>query len=155
MGWVSLSLRKQSLRQAINDTEMQDIALSRQLRSFQRQSSYDQTIFNNDKTQELRDAKEPLDEMRKNRLSVDDPNYEEWREQYEEAKEDYEAEKLNINDYYDDIMNELEEESSDTESRIVNEQDQLQVQLEAMRQELESVSEAISSDIQSTAIKLS
>lgn len=155
MGWVSLLLRKQSLRESINNTEMQKIALSRQLRSYQRRASYEQTIFNNDKTQELRDAKEPLDALRESRPSVDSDEYKEWQQEYMDAKEDYEAQKVDINDYYDQIMNEMEEESTDEESRITVEQDQLEAQLEHMNQELQSISEAISSDIQSTAIKLS
>ncbi len=156
MGWVSLLLRKQSLRASINETQMQKIALSRQLRSYQRQTSYETTIFNNDKTMELREAKQPLDALREQRPDIKDKDaYQEWQIEYMDAKEDYEAQKVDINDYYDQIMNELEEESTDEETRITTEQDQLEAQLESMNQELQSISEAISSDIQSTAVKLS
>lgn len=155
MGWVSLLLRKQSLRQQINATQLEQMQLSRQLRSYQRESSYQTTIFNNDKADELRAAKEPLDEMRKNRPSVDSDEYKEWQQEYNDAKEDYEAQKVDINDYYDGIMNELEEESTDEETRIQTQQDELSATLEVLNAELQAVSEGISSDIQSTAVKFS
>lgn len=155
MGWVSLLLRKQTLRQSINEHQMQKIALSRQLRSYQRQSSFDETVFNNDKSQELRAAKEPLDALRKKRPNVDSDEYKEWQQKYNDAKEKYESEKIDINDYYDGILNELEEEATDEETRITTEQDELQAQLDNMSQELEALSDAISTDIQNTALKFS
>ncbi len=155
MGWVSLLLRKQTLRQSINEHQMQKIALSRQLRSYQRQSSFDETVFNNDKSQELRAAKEPLDALRKERPNVDSDEYKEWQQEYNDAKEKYESEKIDINDYYDGILNELEEEATDEETRITTEQDELQAQLDNMSQELEALSDAISTDIQNTALKFS
>ena len=156
MGWITLSLRKLTLKAQINDLELQDIKLSRQLRTLHRHLSYDQSVFNNDKKAELSDAKKEYDELRKERQNyqVGTPEYDEWQKRFSDVKEDYEAEKLEINDYYDDILTELEEESTEEETRIQQEQAEIEAQLESSRQELEAINEQISNDIQNSKINL-
>ena len=156
MGWVTLSLRKLSLRAEINALEMRDIQMSRQIRSIQKELSYEQSIFNKSKKEELFAAKQPYLDMREERPDGDDQQaYNEWSVEYSDAQRDYEERKQEINQYYDDMMQELEEEATDEETRLQEEQTVLEAQLEALRAEMETVSEQISSDIDSQKIKLS
>lgn len=155
MGWVALSLRKQSIKAAIADDELRLLQISRNIRSIQRHSGYDQSVFNSQKTQELNDAKEAYDEVRDRRPSVDSDDYAEWKEEFAEAKEDYEAQKVDINDYYDGISEELEQDAQEQQTALEDEQTQVETELQALQAELESVSEAISNDIKSSAIKFS
>ena len=155
MGWISLTLRRQSLQAAIQEHELRDIELSRQTRRVHRQLSYDQSICDADKTSELRAIKESYIAIRDQRPDVSSDEYQEWSQEYANAKEDYEAQKLDINDYYDGINEELETEATDEETRLQDEQTTLEAQLEAMRAELDTVKEQISSDIDSSKISLS
>jgi len=154
MGWVTLTLRKLTLRGEINSFEMRDIQMSRQIRSIQRNLSYEQSIFNNKKKHELADAKKEYLAIRDARPDVKSDEYQTWQLDYNDAREDFEGQKQDINDYYDDIMNELEEAATDEETRLQEEQTSLEAQLEAMKGELESVSESISSDISSSKLNL-
>lgn len=155
MGWVTLTLRKLTLKAEISSAQFQDIQLSRQLRSTQRHLSYDQSVFNSEKKAELRDAKAAYMEIRKNRPDIGSEEYENWKVEYANAQEDYQAQKQDIEDYYDDIMEELEQEAQDEETRIQEEQTTLEAQLQAMQAELESVNDQIKSDIDSSKISLS
>ena len=154
MGWVTLTLRKLTLRAEINSLELRDIQMSRQIRSVQRNLSYEQSVFNNNKKQELSTAKAEYLEIRNNRPEIGSDEYEQWKLDYSQAQEDYNAQKEDINSYYDDIMQELEEAASDEETRLQEEQTTLEAQLEAMRSELDVVSEQISSDIDSSKLNL-
>ncbi len=155
MGWVTLTLRKQTLKSSINTAEFQDIQLSRKLRATQRHLSYDQSIYNADKSQELKDAKSAYTNIKNQRPSVDSTEYEQWKVDYANAQEEYNAQKQDIEDYYDGIMSELEDEAATEENRVQEEQTSLEAQLQAMNAELETVSEQISSDIDAQKIKLS
>ena len=156
MGWVTLALRKQTLQAEINSAEYQDIQLSRDLRRVQRHLSYDQSIYNADKAQELKDAKDGYKTTRDARPSnIDSKEYAEWEVKYKEAQEDYQEHKSQIEDYYDGIQQELEEDASLEEQAIQEEQAQLEAQLQAMRAELETINEQIKSDIDAQKISLS
>ncbi len=154
MSWVTLTLRKLTLRAEINSLELRDIQMSRQIRSIQRNLSYEQSVFNNSKKHELADAKSSYLEIRDNRPETDSEEYADWQLDYSAAREDYEAQKQDINDYYDDILSELEEAATDEETRMQEEQTTVEAQLEAMRGELETVNEQISSDIESSKLNL-
>lgn len=154
MGWISLSLRKLSLKAAISDGEFRDIELSRQVRQNARNLSYEQSIYNADKTQELNDAREAYTAVRKQRPSVDSDGYADWQNKYADAKEDYEREKNDIEDYYDGIMEELEYDATNEEERITEEQSTLEAQLEAWNSELEAINDQISTDIDNSQINL-
>ena len=155
MGWITLTLRKKSLQLNIQEYELRDIELSRQQRRVHRQLSYDQSVCEADRTEELRVSKEKYVAVRNARPSVQSEEYAEWSVEYAIAKEVYEEEKLYINDYYDGINEELETDATDEETRIQDEQTSLEAELEAMRAELETVKEQISSDIDSSKINLS
>ena len=154
MGWVTLTLRKLTLRAEVNSLELRDLQISREIRKNQRNLSYEQSVFNNSKKQELAAAKADYLEIRDQRPDTSSDEYSEWQLDYSAAQEDYQAQKQDINDYYDDIMSELEEAATDEETRLQEEQTTLEAQLEAMRSELESVNEQISSDIDSSKLNL-
>ena len=130
MGWVSLSLRKQTLRAEINAKELRDIQLSREIRAIHRNLSYDQSVYNKDKKRELAAAKEGYMELRnertENNYEYGSDEYNEWYLEYQEAQTDYQEAKVEINEYYDDIMAEIEEEASDREAQLQEEQTQLE-----------------------------
>ena len=167
MGWVTLTLRKKDLKNTISEYELRDIELSRETRSVQRQLAYDQSIFNTDKTQELRKAKAnytavkgdkvelPEDTSNEEAMKAYNTAYEDWKTKYEMAKEDYEAKKVEIEDFYDDQMNEIEQEATDRENDIEQERTTIEAQLQAVRSELESVNDQIKSDIDSSKLTLS
>ena len=167
MGWVTLTLRKKDLKNTISEYELRDIELSRETRSVQRQLAYDQSIFNADKTKELRAAKAnytavkgdkvklPDDTTDKEAMKAYNTAYEDWKTKYDMAKEDYEAKKVEIEDYYDSEMNEIEEEATDRENNIEQERTTIEAQLQAVRSELESVNDQIKSDIDSSKLTLS
>lgn len=153
MGWVSLSLRKLSLRANVSNLELRDIQISRTLRQTQRQLSYEQSIMKNNRSGELRDIKDVYDEIKGDRPEMDSEEYNEWYMEYQQAREDYEFEKNEIQTYYDDQLAMLEDEAADKEALLQQEQTTVEAQLEAARAELEAVSEQISADIEDSAIK--
>ena len=153
MGWVSLSLRKLSLRANVSNLELRDIQISRTLRQTQRQLSYEQSIMKNNRSGELRDIKEVYDEIKGDRPEMDSEEYNEWYMEYQDAREQYEFEKNEIQTYYDDQLAMLEDEAADKEALLQEEQTTVEAQLEAARAELEAVSEQISADIEDSAIK--
>ncbi len=167
MGWVTLTLRKKDLKNTISEYELRDIELSRETRSVQRQLAYEQSIFNADKTKELRAAKAnytavkgqkvelPDDTTDKEAMKAYNTAYDEWKTNYAMAKEDYEAKKVEIEDFYDDQMNEIEQEATDRENDIEQERTTIEAQLQAVRSELESVNDQIKSDIDSSKLTLS
>lgn len=153
MGFGTLLMGSKEERYNVNFGNLNVMQLSRQKTNNSKHLSYEQTIFNNDKSQELREAKEPLDSLRKDRPPVDSDEYKEWQQNYNDAKEDYEAQKVDINDYYDGIMNELEEESTDEETRITTNSDQIQAYVEYASQMQQSEAQGVSSDIQNSTPK--
>lgn len=155
MGWTTLTLRKQNLKADINLYEFQDIQLSRQLRAVSRHLTYDQSVQNAAKTEEVNAAKETYDSVRKQRPDIDSDEYADWKQQYDDAQTDYQAQSQDIKDYYDSVMKDLEDESADEENAIQDEQTSLEAQLQAIREELEVVNEQIKSDISSDKITLS
>lgn len=155
MGWVTLAARKQSLRLSLSGLEMRDLQISRTLRGSQREYAYDQSITKNNKSVELREAKNIFDEIKDDRPEdKQSDEYNEWYMDYQLAKEDYEAEKLDISEIYDDQLAMLEQEASDQESMLQQEQTTVEAQLEAMRAEFDVVKEQISSEIESSAIQI-
>ncbi len=153
MGWVALSLRKQTLKAGIAEEQLRLLQLSREVRSVQRELSTEKSIYQIDKDEELRDAREEFNKVKEARVSTDDPGYGDWRNEYDIAQQEYQEQKLDINEYYDDIFTELEEEAQDKQTALEDEQASVEAQMQAMQAELESVSEQISTDIKNSAIK--
>lgn len=155
MAWICLNLRKQSLLADINSTELRDLQLGRKRRAVHRNKSYDQSVINRSKKLELADAKEAYMALRESKPEdYGSDEYNEWYQSYTEAQEDFNFAKTEINDYYDMILQEMEEEAADEEAIIDEEQTYLEAELEAMTAELESVKERISKDIEQGTIKL-
>lgn len=159
MGWVSLTLRKESIRESIQNGQLDDINLSRKIRQNSRQLSLDQTLAQNEMQRQINAAKDEsgYQELQKQRkdMSVSDPDYENWSKEFSNAQEDFQELKTNIQAEFDIILQNLEEEATDKEQRMSDEQTILEANLEAWNQELQAVSEAISSNIESSKIKLS
>ena len=153
MGWISLSLRKQTLKAGIAQEQLRNLQISREIRSIQRQLSYSQSIYDLDKTNELNAAKDDFNAVKADRPDdINSDAYQEWRQEYDEAKMEYEEAKVEINDYYGDIYNELEQEAQDRQTALEQEQATVEAQMEAMQAELEAVQEQISTEIQNSAI---
>ncbi len=155
MGWVTLTLRKQTLKACISDSQFRDIQLSRETRSIERHLAYDKSCYNSEKQRELADAKSAYMDIRNKRPSIDSEEYQQWKVEYAEAQEDYQAKKQDIQDYYDDLMEEIELEAKEEQDRIEDEKTTLEAELQAMQSELEAVSEQIKTDIDSSKITLS
>jgi len=153
MGWITLSLRKLTLKAEISSLTYQDIQLSRQLRGVQRHLAHEQSIHNLDKKAQLKDARANYDKLRKERPSVGSEDYEEWKIQYAEAQEQWQQDQEDINDYYDDIMKDLEEQAQDQEEEIQQQQTEVETQRDAMQAELEALQDQIKTEIQNSAIK--
>lgn len=155
MGWVTLTARKQSLRLAMSNLEMRDLQISRSLRSLQRESVYEQSLIKSNKNTELREIKNVFDEMKEDRPEdKQSAEYNEWYMDYELAKQEYEAEKLDINEMYDDELSRLEEETAEKEADFQREQTTVEAQLEAMQAEFDVVKEQISKEIEESAIQI-
>ena len=152
MGWITLSQRKQELLWATNELTYQDTQLSAQMRQVQRHLAYEQSIFNADKTSELRAAKEKLDAVRNKRPNSESSKYDSWKETYADAQKDYEAKKEDILDYYDGLETQAETEATDEESHIQQQMSTIETQLAAMNAELDSVKEEITNEIEKSAI---
>ncbi len=153
MAWISLALRKQSLKADINELTNYDIQLSRKKRQVHRHLSYEQSANKSAKTAELRAIKEPYMALRKMRPDTKSENYQDWQNAYNDAKEDYQAQKADIEDYYDELNEELETEAQDEEDQIDEEITQTETQRDAMNAELQALQDQIKTEIQSSAIK--
>ena len=164
MGWVTLTLRKLSLTESIQNGEMQNLNYSRRLRGIQRQLSFDKTVVMNDRQEEIELAKEDYDDWydkKPEKTNEDgtenedyDKDYEEWSDTLRDKSEEYQDAKLDIETTYDIVLQNIEEAATELETDIQEQQTTLEANLESWRSELESINETISSDIKSSTIKL-
>jgi len=157
MGWVTLTLRRETLDIEGNNLEFRDTQLSRRLRNVQKNLSHDQSVFNKNKHAELAKAKKPYEEVKARKgdnMEYGSDEYNQWYQELADAKEKYEAEKLDIENRYDDMNNEAEEESTDKENEIKDEQVNVESQLESNKSELEVVKQQISTDIDQSKLNL-
>ncbi len=158
MGWTTLTLRKTELRREHAEQEKRLLQISREKRQLERELHYEETCCSNRKTTELKtnEFKQTMDSLKETRPDVSDSEaYQEWQTNYMSAKEDYEAAKVDINEYWDGVISDIEEESADRETLLEQEQTEIEASMEDVSQEIQSVGQAISTDIQSTALKLS
>lgn len=154
MAWITLALRKQTLKAEVNSLNYEDIQLSRKVRSVHRHLSYQQSVFNAAKTRELREVKAKYMEVRNARPDIDSDEYNEWQLEYRDAQEDYQEQKQNIEDYYDDLNEEIETEAQDEEDELQDQITTTETQRDAMSQELESIKEEIKEEQKNSAIAL-
>ncbi len=153
MGWVTLQLRKLSLRTNINGLQLQDLNLSREINGISRHLSYETSLLNAKKAAALKKAKEKLIAKNDERPSVDSANYSTWLAEYNELKSQYDSERVDISDAADDEQSTIEEESKDRQTAKEEEQNVVETQLDASNQELSSIADQISTEIQNTALK--
>ena len=153
MAWMTLALRKQTLKAQISSLNNEDIQLSRKVRAVHRNLSYEQSVFSAEKKLELRDAKSQYMAIRNQRPDTDSEEYEQWKVEYSEAQEDYQAQKQDIEDYYDDLTEELEQEAQDEEDALQEEITRTETQRDAMNAELQAITDQIKTEIEGSAIK--
>ena len=154
MAWITLALRKQSIQRDISEKNCYILELSRSIRATHRHLSYDQSIYNHDKTAELRDAKEAYNQAKQNRPDVSDSEaYEKWKVDYTQAQEEYQAKKCDIEDYYDGINQDLEEEAQMEEDHFNELKTQAETQRDALNAELSALQDEVKTEIQNEAIK--
>ncbi len=153
MAWITLTLRKQSLKSQVTELNNQSVQLSRQQRSVHRHLSYEESAFDTQKKSELRKAKSAYLKIRNERPDVDSDEYEEWKVEYSAAQEDYQAQKQDIEDYYDEIKEEIEQDAQDEEDAIQEDITRTETQRDAMSAELQALTDQIKTEIQDSAIK--
>ena len=154
MAWMTLSLRKQTLKAQINSLNFEDIQLSRKVRAVHRNLSYQQSVFDATKKAELRDAKADYMEVRNARPSdVKSDEYEEWKVEYAAAQEDYQSAKEDIEDYYDSVKEEIEAEAQDEEDALQDQITRTETQRDAMNAELQAITDQVKTEIEAAAIK--
>lgn len=78
-----------------------------------------------------------------------------YQRELDAAKEDYESQNNDIATYWEDELQMIEEEANDFETFYEQEKVNAETQMEAISQEISSVDQAISSEIQNNTIKLS
>ena len=158
MSWVTLSLRKQTLKAEISELNFEDIQLSHQKRAISRHLSYEKSIFSREKKASLAEAKTTYLNVRDERKTIDtsDTNsteYKDWSARYSEAEMDWKQQQEEINDYYDQIQEDLEAEANDREEEIDEEITTVETQRDAMNAELQAITDEVKSEIENSAIK--
>lgn len=159
MGWITLTLRKQTLLIEHNELELEDLELSRQLRRNSRFLNKETVKLNTQKQCELTTSgiKKEYDAICKDKRRNADTTseeYKKWYQDYADAKQAWEDEKDRIKTEYEDKQAVLEEEATDMETDIQTIQTQVEARMESVAQEIDSIKEQISTDIQNTTIKL-
>ena len=153
MGWVTLSLRKQTLRAEISSNTFESLQLSREKRQLQRHLNYEKSLFDHKKQGELSAAKAPVNAKRDERPDdVNSDKYSTWKEQYNQIQDAYNSKKQDIEDYYDEISAQLEEEANEREQAIQEQMDELEVQRQDMQAEFDAIKDQIKTEIQNSAI---
>ena len=146
----------QTTHYAINDLEKDILFTTRERRTLHKAQTRDQSIFNKKKKAELQDAKKGYDEVKSQKpqgVKTTDEAYTEWSQLLADKKEEYESQKYDIDSMYSDILNELEEETTDQENYLDEKQERDQTQLESEKADLDNKKEARSNDIDRAKFK--
>ena len=175
MGWVTLALRKASLKQEHSYYQLRLLQISREKRQMARRKSYESQSILNDQNQALAPLKETyygnrqsiMDEIKQTREAAkaageDISTYTngngktvaDLQMELSNAQLDYQEQVNDEKTFYEDELAILEEEAADEELILDQEQIEVETQMEAISQELQAVSEAVSAQIQSSTIKL-
>ncbi len=128
MAWITLSLRKQSLKAETNDLELQDLTLSREKRSIQRNLAYQKSILETEENAEIKTAKNEYDKVKKERpmqATIGDKTY------YFQTRTDYEkasaaAKKKNSNSAKKTAVSKSGAKTYDSEDTYKNKYDEWQ-----------------------------
>ena len=154
MAWMTLALRKQSLKPEIAELNYEDLQLSRRKRSLHRHLAHDKAAYNAAMKAELAEVKGVYMDVRNERPEdIKSDDYQKWSADYSEAKEDFEAYKADIKDYYDDLNEEIETEAQDEEDLIDDEITRVETQRDARNEELQSITDQVKAQIEADALK--
>ena len=157
MGWVTLTMRKKTLKVQHNNYELELLQISSQRRALARGKRAQLAALKAQQTAEINSlagydqAKENYQEQLE---SKDKDNIATAQFAYQEAKAEYEQQKAQIQAFYEDEKEDLEAETTEQENELDEEQTELESIIESISQELQAVSQQISQDIQSSTIKL-
>ena len=155
MSWLPLSLRKLTLQHEISQDNFDLIVFSKNLRKVHNNLSHDKVKFEGVKTDEMDTAKADYEKLRDERPSQDDKTkYNAWKDKYNDAKDKWEDKKLEIENYYDKIFTEIEEDAKNEETHIQEMQTDTETQRDSKNSEMNSISDQIKSGIESNAIKM-
>ena len=154
MGWVTLAQRKLTLRAEIAQSEYDSLQLSREKRQIQRHLATEQSLFNHKRQDELAEARSELDASNKERagIKVGSDAYTNWYNENRVLQDNYNTAKEDIENYYDDVATQLEEEANAREERIQEQLDELEVQRQDMQAEFDAIKDQIKTEIQNQAI---
>ena len=160
MGWVTLTVRKQSLKRQHNDYELQLLEISHSRRQLSRGKQSELSLMNYDKQTEIENLKDSTgyneykEEYQQALKDGDKESVSEAAQAYSAAKADFDEQKEYVTQYYDNESEELESETTERENDLDEEQTQIEAIIESISQEIESVGQQISSDIQGSTIQL-
>lgn len=176
MSWVLLSLRKSELKRTHADYVAQDLKISREERQASRRYQYEQTLVQNGQRSALRNLQDQYKTARKSYtdslaqakedLGSIDPNdaqaiayqnaeISRLQNEMDQLRADYESDVNDEKTVWEEDLQAIEEEANDTETMYEQEKVKVETQMEAVAQELQAVSEAISQQIQNETIKIS
>lgn len=160
MGWVTLSLRKMTLKQRISNLEYRLVQISQEQQTLANQSSYAQRylgMMQNQSTSQLNvDRLNYLKQARSN-YSSGSSDYQgqlNLQSALDEINLNYSFEKMNMESVFQAQQDSMLQEINAKQQQLELEQEQLQTQLSAARAEEEQMSEAMNQDIKNGAIKL-
>ncbi|MCX4275223.1 MAG: hypothetical protein OSJ27_05530 [Candidatus Gastranaerophilales bacterium] len=160
MGWVTLSLRKMTLKQRISNLEYRLVQISQEQQTLANQSSYAQRylgMMQNQSTSQLNvDRLNYLKQARSN-FSGDSSDYQgqlNLQSALDEINLNYSFEKMNMESVFQAQQDSMLQEINTKQQQLELEQEQLQTQLSAARAEEEQMSQAMNQDIKNGAIKL-
>ena len=118
--------------------------------------NYERSLFDHQRERDLADAKSSsgLEDLQNQRSqkTVGTDEYSDWKDQYTVAQEEYEAKKVDIEDYYDNLTTELEEEANRREELIQEQLDELEVRRQDMQAEFDAIKDQVKTEIQNSAI---
>ena len=160
MGWVTLSLRKMTLKQRISNLEYRLVQISQEQQTLANQSSYAQRylgMMQNQSTSQLNvDRLNYLNQARGS-FSSESSDYQgqlNLQSALDEINLNYSFEKMNMESVFQAQQDSMLQDINSKQQQLELEQEQLQTQLSAARAEEEQMSQAMDQDIKNGAIKL-
>lgn len=162
MGWASLSLRKMTLKQRINNLEQRLTNISQELQTMYDSSSYSQQALGLEKNQ----AALALQTTYSNNINTLGGTYgsgtgststdqlAQYNAALQQEQLSYMYNQMIQNSMFSAKEQAMQESINQQETALELEQEQLETQLQAARAEYQSLDQAIGQDIQDGAIKL-
>ena len=168
MGWVVLSLRKKELQRTHADLQMRELQIGRESRQLARQKMYEQSViqadqneetrnFRTDYNQKVKDLRGQISDLRNDEKTNDADNSADiakLQQELSDAQLDFQQDTNETKSFFETELALLEEEVNDIETQYEQEKVEVEAQMQAVAQELQVVSDAISNAIQQSVIKL-